>query len=87
MSQVEFDEFQIQSYTNFDDTPKIFNWVIKYSGGLIKNKYQAQYVLFGFITLLVVSSLFFTKKAFNDPKYPPKGYEGDILKSETYQDF
>lgn len=64
MSKVEFDEFQTQSYTDFDDTPKIFNWVINYSGGLVKDKYQAQYVLFGFVIFLIVISgfLIFSEK-------------------------
>jgi hypothetical protein len=39
-------------------TPKIIQWVIKYSGGLIKNEKQAVYILLGFIVFVVIVSLF-----------------------------
>lgn len=35
-------------------TPKIIQWVIKYSGGLIKNEKQASYVIFGVVALIVI---------------------------------
>ena len=38
--------------------PKIIQWIIKYSGGLIKNPKQANYVLLGLIVLIVIISLF-----------------------------
>jgi len=38
--------------------PKIIRWLIKYSGGLIKNEKQAACVLFGFIIFVVIISLF-----------------------------
>ena len=37
---------------------KIIRWLIKYSGGLIKNEKQASYVLLGFIVFVVIISLF-----------------------------
>ena len=40
------------------ETPKIIRWVIKYSGGLVKDKKQAQYVLLGFVLLVIIISLF-----------------------------
>jgi hypothetical protein len=39
-------------------TPKITRWLIKYSGGLIKNERQASYVILGFIILTIVISIF-----------------------------
>jgi len=42
----------------FPGTPKIIQWTIKYSGGLIKNEKQAQYVLLGFIAVIIIVSLF-----------------------------
>ena len=39
-------------------TPKMIQWIIKYSKGLIKDEKQASYVLLGFIALVVVISLF-----------------------------
>ncbi|MDI6603089.1 MAG: hypothetical protein QME57_03170 [Patescibacteria group bacterium] len=38
--------------------PKIVQWLIKYSGGLIKNEKQATYVLLGFVVLAIIVSLF-----------------------------
>ena len=38
--------------------PKIIQWIIKYSGGLVKNPKQAAYFLLGFIVLAIVISLF-----------------------------
>ncbi len=39
-------------------TPKIVQWVIKYSGGTVKDERQANYVLIGFVVLAIVVSLF-----------------------------
>jgi len=39
-------------------TPKVIQWMIKYSGGLIKNERQASYVIFGFVALAIIVSLF-----------------------------
>ncbi len=36
--------------------PKIIRWLIKYSGGLIKNEKQASYFILGFIVLAVIIS-------------------------------
>ena len=38
-------------------TPKVTQWVIRYSGGLIKDEKQAQYVIFGFVALAIVVAL------------------------------
>jgi len=38
--------------------PKIIRWLIKYSGGLIKNEKQASHVLIGFVVLAIIISLF-----------------------------
>lgn len=39
-------------------TPKIVEWVIKYSGGYIKDEGQASYVLIGFVAVAIAISLF-----------------------------
>ena len=39
-------------------TPKIIQWVMKYSGGLIKDEKQANYVLLGFVAVAIIVSLF-----------------------------
>jgi len=38
--------------------PKIIRWLIRYSGGLVKNEKQVLYVVLGFIVLAVIISLF-----------------------------
>ncbi|MFH0791809.1 MAG: hypothetical protein V1905_01160 [bacterium] len=38
-------------------TPKIIQWIIKYSGGLIKNEKQASYVMVGFAVMAIVIAL------------------------------
>jgi len=43
----------------FPFAPKIIRWLIKYSGGLITNKRQAEYILLGFIVFVIIISLFF----------------------------
>ena len=42
----------------YPGTPKIIQWVFKYSGGLVKDEKQANYVLFGFVAMAVVIMLF-----------------------------
>jgi len=39
-------------------TPKIIQWVIRYSGGLVKDEKQANYVLIGLVALAIIISLF-----------------------------
>jgi len=39
-------------------TPKVIQWVIKYSGGLIKDEKQASYALIGFVAVAIIISLF-----------------------------
>ena len=52
------EEFRRPARSDASETPKIIRWVIKCSGGLIKNEKQATYVLFGFVAVMVVISLF-----------------------------
>ena len=40
-------------------TPKMIQWTIKCSGGLIKDEKQASYVLIGFVVVAVIISLVF----------------------------
>lgn len=55
---VKFDEGWRVEHSYYPDTPKMIQWVIKYSGGLVKDEKQASYVLLGFVVLAVVVSLF-----------------------------
>ncbi|MEK7104950.1 MAG: hypothetical protein AAB868_02835 [Patescibacteria group bacterium] len=39
-------------------TPKMVQWVMKISGGAIKEQKQAEYMLFGFVVVAIIVSLF-----------------------------
>ncbi len=54
----ESEEFQRPSQSFQTPTPKIVQWVIRYSGGYIKDEKQAQYVLFGVVAVVVVMSIY-----------------------------
>jgi len=44
-------------YYREPQSPKLIQWVLKYSGGLIKDERQANYVLIGFAVLAIIVSL------------------------------
>lgn len=52
------EEFQTSPQTYQRHSSKIIQWVIKSSGGLIKNETQASYVLTIFILLALITALF-----------------------------
>ncbi len=54
----EGEQFQRTTRSFETPTPKIVQWVIKYSGGLIKDENQANYVLIGFVVLAIIVSMF-----------------------------
>ena len=56
-TDVEFFEEKYQTNVSYDsDTPLVIEWVMKYGG--IKEQRQAEYILLGFVVLVVVISLF-----------------------------
>jgi len=57
-SRVKFEGGQRYTRSYYPETPKIIQWVIKYSGGHIKDGKQASYVLLGFVAVAIVISLF-----------------------------
>ena len=62
-SGVKFEEeWQYPARSFNSENPKIIQWVIKYSGGYVKDEKQAQYVLFGFVAvaIIIVSILLFS---------------------------
>lgn len=72
----EGEEFQrpVQSFQT--QTPKIIQWVIKYSGGAIKDEKQADYVLIGFVALaVIVASTFMFSGGGEKVKYSPRVQE------------
>lgn len=52
------DEEQMPNQIFNPETPKMVKWIIRYSGGLIKNEKQANYVLLGFVALVIIFLLF-----------------------------
>ncbi|MBU6431461.1 MAG: hypothetical protein KGJ58_03135, partial [Patescibacteria group bacterium] len=56
-------------------TPKIIQWVIKYSGGLIKDGKQASFVLLGFVVAAIIVSMFLFfgsgSSSYNEKIIPP----------------
>jgi len=74
---VKFEEYRVQrSY--YPGTPKIIQWVIKYSGGLIKDEKQASYVLLSLAGLFVIIIIFLFINISGSPSKPPAGYRGNI---------
>ena len=59
-SRIKFEgeEFQRPARSFQTPTPKIVEWVIKYSGGLVKDEKQANYFLIGFATVAIIVSIF-----------------------------
>ena len=58
-------------------TPKVIEWTMKFSGGLIKNKNQAQYVLLGFVVLVFIVALFLSLGGSKKPMIPTEGIYTD----------
>ena len=73
-SRIKFEGEQQYVRPYYSDTPKIIQLVMKYSGGLVKDEKQANYVLIGFVVVAIIVSLFLffggggVKKG---PKLPP----------------
>ena len=59
--QVRINHFQSQS-------PKMVQWIIKHSGGYIKNDKQANHVLIGIVLLSVITSFFFLSDFSSEPQ-------------------
>ena len=63
-------------------TPKIIQWVIKYSGGLVKDEKQASYVLIGFVAVAIVIPLFLIFSGSNkNTALPPKIMDNNFNKT------
>ena len=58
--KIVFEGEQYQTPRSFQaPTPKIVQWVIKYSGGYIKDEKQANYFWIGFVALAIVVVIIF----------------------------
>ena len=67
------DEGQESVQVFYPGTPKIIQWVIKYSGGLVKDEKQANYVMIGFVAVAIIIALFliFGGRGKTEIKAPP----------------
>ena len=74
MENVE-QEQEVPSVSKNLETPKMIQLVIKYSGGSIKNEKQAQYVLLGFVVIVVGISLFLFWGSDTTPIIPLENFE------------
>ena len=48
---------EISFEPSYSGAPKVIKWLMKLSGGLIKNEKQAQYALLGLVILAIIVSL------------------------------
>ncbi|MCH8050186.1 hypothetical protein IIB51_02170 [Patescibacteria group bacterium] len=60
------EEWQSPVQTLSPETPKMIQWVIEYSGGYVKDENHANYVLIGFVILIVIISLFLVFRGENE---------------------
>ena len=67
MDNIEFDESQVGQY--HEETPKLLEGVIKYSGGLIDSEDKAKYLLLFLVFSIIIISftLFFTSSPNIEP--------------------
>ena len=57
---VKFEDsgWRVMKYYRQPGTPRIVQWTMWYSGGLVKDERQAQYVLLGFVVAAIAVSLY-----------------------------
>lgn len=65
-------EYQDSAQSFGPENSKIVQWIIKYSGGVIKDEKQANYVLIGFVVLATILSLFLLFSGDRYVEAPPR---------------
>ncbi len=65
MNEVQFQEWRPPQYKA--QVPKIVQWLIAYSGGLVKNEKQATQVILGMAIAMAIISVFLFLKAVRSP--------------------
>lgn len=81
MSKIEFDEIEPELSVYDDETSGLVDVVMRFSGGVIKNKKQANYFLVFIISLSLIFSLFLVYRVFSGTSEPPQDYRGEVLKT------
>lgn len=76
---VEFQDERLQPRYE-PETPRVIQWVMRYSGGLVQDEKQASYVLIGFVILAIIISifLFFGSRTEIAPPPPTPFQEGNL---------
>ena len=84
-SRIVFEGEELQRATqSFQSrTPKIVRWVITYSGGLIKDERQANYVLIGFVAVAVIIVFVFLFSDKGKGELTPEEQRFQNIPSET----
>lgn len=81
---VQLQEYRVER--SYDpETPKIIQWVMTYSGGLVRDERRANYVILGFFGLSLVIVIILLSNAFSGPSEPPAGFRGNIPNTPEYQ--
>ena len=75
--EFETDSYKAVKFYDQTNAPKIVKLVMKYSGGAIKEEKQAYWVLFGFVVMAIIVSLFlfFGRTAKEAKIEAPAGYK------------
>ena len=68
-------------------TPKIIQWIIKYSDGLIKDEKQANYVLIAIIGILFVVSFFIFGSALKTSELSQEKIPEELLYDQQTQNY
>ena len=84
--EIKGEEFKRPTRFSQTPTPKIIQWVIKYSNGHIKDEKQANYFLIGFVALAIIISLFLIFMGGSQKKnYPVKDYFSNLPSVSFYR--
>ena len=76
----EGEEFQHPTRSFQTPTPKIVEWVIKCSGGYVKDEQQASYVLIGFVVVAIIVFLMVIFSGRSEiPPSPPTPFQESNL--------
>jgi hypothetical protein len=81
---VEFETYSASRLQQFTP-PKIIQWVITYSGGMIKDEQRALYVVLGLSGVMFTLMLILLFSAFGGHTKPPVGYRGNIPDLPEYR--
>ncbi|MEK7176927.1 MAG: hypothetical protein AAB719_01345 [Patescibacteria group bacterium] len=71
--------WQALKYYRQPEPPKVITLIMKYSGGVVKNHKQAEYVLLGLTVLAIIISIFLFSSAGAGVPTPISSYESLLM--------